>query len=157
MGKIRQSLLVLKILFFAILIGMIIPAAFGIYLFYTSGLSSNDTLKDIFQFAIPLLAISCVLASKLIFKKRLFEMDKDQPLLAKLDVYKSAFIFRCAILEAPAFLSIVALFLTGDVINLIVLGVILVIYGMQYPSSDKVLDALPLNDEEVRLIREEQS
>lgn len=156
MDNIKSALLTLRILFFAILMGMVIPAAVGSYLVYTGEPVLNEALKEIFQFVIPLVAISCGLASQLVFKKMLFHLDASASLQQKMDTFRSAFILRCALLEAPVLLAVIALFLTGDVINLVVFSVILVVYCLHYPSTDKIIDALPLNDEEIRMIRDDQ-
>lgn len=123
-----------------------ILTTFGKLLLVQNG---NETIKLTFQYLVPLAIIACITASQMLYNAKLFTINKEMELIKKTDIYRQAFVVKCALLELPAILSLVALVLTGDhLFSLLAAGMIAYLI-VQYPNKQKIIDALPLNKSEI--------
>lgn len=140
----------LKIIHVAIVISLLIFLGFSIYLSYTVNFNLGESMKDFFQVIVPLLFIASVTASQILFKYKINSIQSHDDLSLKMNAYRTAFIIKCAVLEAPVLLSIVAYFLTSDALFSILSAVMIAYFIMQHPNASKMKEQLMMNETEKR-------
>ena len=102
--------------------------------------SGNDPYFPLF----PILAVISVAVGFFMFNKQIRSLD---PMLTgddKIAAYQTAFIVRCAFIEAPALLNVVAFLIYGNLVYLIVMAVILVVFILTRPTKQHVIDTTGL-------------
>jgi len=98
--------------------------------------SGNDPYFPLF----PILAVISVAVGFFMFSKQIRSLD---PMLTgddKIAAYQTAFIVRCAFIEAPALLNVVAFLIYGNLVYLIVMAVVLVVFILTRPTKQHVID-----------------
>lgn len=98
--------------------------------------SGNDPYFPLF----PILAVISVTVGFFMFNKQTRSLD---PMLTgddKIAAYQTAFIVRCAFIEAPALLNVVAFLIYGNLVYLIVMAVVLVVFILTRPTKQHVID-----------------
>jgi hypothetical protein len=112
----------------------------------------NGSLKITLQFLVPLAIIACITGSQMLYNAKIYSIQKEMEMNKKTDIYRQAFVIKCALLEAPAILSLIALLLTGDkLFSLLAAGMIAYLI-VQYPSKQKIIDTLPLTNTEIKYL-----
>ena len=108
--------------------------------------------KDPYFPLFPILAVIFVVAGQFLFGKQLSALNTSATADEKLVRYQTAFIIRCAFIEAAALLNIVAFMSIGNTVYLAVAAVLLVVFigfrptkagitdllGLQYPDTEKL-------------------
>lgn len=149
MNNFNKYLLSLKILHIALTFGLLLFWAITAFGKIFSLQMDNETLKITFHFLVPLAIIACITGSQMIYNAKIYSIQKEMELSLKTDLYRQAFILKCALLEAPAILSLVAFLLTGDqLFSLLAAGMITYLI-VQYPNKQKIIDTLPLTNSEL--------
>ncbi len=92
-----------------------------------------------------LFAAGGVVASAVLFKRKLNELDPQDNLSNKLVFYRSAQVVKYALLEAPSFFCIVFFMLTGNYVILVVLAVPLFLLIKEYPNKERCINDLSLS------------
>ena len=69
---------------------------------------------------------------------RLDDTFDDHLLSQLLAIYQTRLVIACALLEGAAFFNLVAYFIEGQTLNLIVTGVLLVMMAMRFPTTGTV-------------------
>lgn len=88
----------------------------------------------------------------MLYNAKLFTIQKEMELDVKTQIFRKAFLIKCALLEAPAILSLLALLFTGDkLFSLLAAGMIAYLMA-QYPNKQKVIDTLSLTSTELNQI-----
>ncbi len=148
MGNESKFYTSLMVIYSAILMGMVFMISIAFYIRAYGQMIEEGAAWETLQFLVPLFAISCVMASFIIFKNRIFHIAENQDLTDKLKNYRTAFIMRLALLEAPMLFSSIAMILTGQeiftLISLILIGVCVFIY----PRKSQIADSLNLTQQE---------
>lgn len=127
---------------------------FGVLLFTILGytLSGNPTFSleaDItFMVAIPIVAMTAYVLGNLVYNSLLNKTVVNSTLNSKLTRYQSAILIRVACLEAPAFLAIVATFMTNNASFLLISLLMVVLMYVQFPSKEKFKTAFTLDMKE---------
>jgi hypothetical protein len=136
----------LAILHMAFLMGQLTFA--GITSFLVFSHSVPPSLKDSLALRIGaiLLAIVGLIASQILYSKRLSEAQAGESADEKLTSFRIAFIVKDALLEAPSIFAIVIFLLTGKGLYLCVSGALIVWFALQYPYRSKVLSELNLDE-----------
>ena len=99
-------------------------------------LDNNDPYFPLF----PILAVISVAVGFYMFNKQIRSMD---PMLGgddKIAAYQTAFILRCAFIEAPALLNVVGFLM----VYLIVAAAVLVVFILTRPTKQHVIDTTGL-------------
>ncbi|HMI00984.1 MAG TPA: hypothetical protein VK541_00800 [Pedobacter sp.] len=102
--------------------------------------ANNDPYFPLF----PILAVISVAVGFYRFNKQIRSLD---PMLTgddKIAAYQTAFIVRCAFIEAPALLNVVAFLIYGNLIYLIVVAAVLVAFIVTRPTKQHVIDTTGL-------------
>ncbi|MBG49381.1 MAG: hypothetical protein CML05_13935 [Pseudozobellia sp.] len=136
----------LKIIHTALLIGMVL---FGIFVYTQNGQFIAEIEDgDIFVYIVPIVAFSAYFLGMLFFKKMILRIKREDSLKQKLEVYQKASLVNYAFLEAAAMLALVAYFLKGTALYLVIALCIMVFYISKRPTINKLLNDLPLSIEE---------
>ncbi len=137
----------------ALLIGISFFTAIVYFLKYIGGLNAEDGSDlMVFQYLVPGILACCIIASYIFQKNKVKQLKQKSNLLEKLGDYRSAFIFKFALLEGPAFFAITVFLLTANDIYLIYILPIIVIFIIQRPTKDKIVMELELSKEERGLV-----
>ncbi|MFB0494584.1 hypothetical protein ABID99_000821 [Mucilaginibacter sp. OAE612] len=135
----------ITIIHLALVAGQIL---FGIVVFAIGKQQPLNPKNDALIYVMPAIALGCFLVSMLLPKNMIGNIKNDQPLLAKLKLYQTAFIIRMALLEGPSLFGIVCFLLTNNVV-FISISAALVLYAIyQRPTRQKIEDDLNLGYEE---------
>lgn len=100
----------------------------------------NDPYFPLF----PILAVIMVAVGFYMFNRQIRSID---PLISgdeKIAAYQTAFIVRCAFIEAPALLNTIAFLTFGNTVYLIVLAAVLVVFIRTRPTKEHVIDTTNL-------------
>jgi hypothetical protein len=140
----------ITVLFMAFLIGQVMFAAIAYFL--VSAGSIGDALPqlvDIFTILVPVLIVGGWLVGKFMYDKKMQAAQVSMAATEKLEIYRAAFIMRCALLEAPVLFAIIAYLLAGkDLLLLFAVGGI-VLFSLQRPTKVKVARELQLSEAEL--------
>ena len=127
----KEYFKILKIMHLALLIGL---SAFTliVYLLSINGgiIADNSDLDNLFQYIAPTLIVSGIIASYLIQKNKVNKIKLKTNVIEKLTDYRSAFIIKFALLEAPAFFAIVIFILTANLIYLVYIMPIIILFTL---------------------------
>ena len=137
----------ISILFLGLLAG---PLIFGIFTYSTikeTKIDYSDT-NDIFLFLVPLVAISGILVGNILFKEQIDKLKNKDSLREKLSGFQTASIIKYALLEGPAFLGIVAFNDNGNLLYLIISGILILYLISQRPTNDIIETTLNFTNEQ---------
>jgi MFS family permease len=138
-----------SILFVAMLMGQIFFTAITLYLNQTlGGIAEDDNLRDIFLIIVPVFFLGQMVASKIVISKKLKLARSKETLKEKLFEYRSITIIRLAMLEGVAFFSIICFLLTVDYIFLVFIGLIMILFVINKPTKEKLVEELQLKKDE---------
>lgn len=114
------------------------------------------TLKDRLHFSLsvdksdpyfplfPILAPIFVIAGFFLFKRQVTSIDDSAGGDDKIAGYQSAFLTRCACIEAAGLLNTVAFLLSGNAVYAIVVAAILIIFITTRPTKDHIIETTNL-------------
>lgn len=153
----RQYLLILTILFGALLFSQIVIVGIMYFLTISGSFPSDSSLDGTFQMVVAIVTAGCVAASFLLYKMLMQSAQSKPNLSEKLAAYQSAFIIRCALLEAPTLLASIACFLTGNLLYLIVAAAMLVLFVMNRPTLQRISEELALDYQENTLLNDDSN
>ena len=152
LNNFNKYILSIRIIHFALILGLILFWAVSTFGKILPFQGTNESLKVTFQVLVPLAIIACITASQMLYNAKLYAIQKEMELEEKLVHFRMAFIIKCALLEIPAILSLVALLLTAEqLFSLLAAGMIAYLIS-QFPNKQKILDALPLSHSEIETL-----
>ncbi len=142
----KQTLILLQILFFGLLIGPAMLMAVAYILHQTGGFTPVLVdLDEVLLLAVLIVGGGSFVASRTVFEKQVSDARAKSDITDKLDAYKTASLLRYALLEAPAFLAAILFLLSGS-ITLLLAGVGILAYMVTIrPSQDGLLMDLGLS------------
>ena len=129
--------LMMGILFFAIIAFILVSQGFAV-----AGLEDIDIMLSFF---VPVFLIIGLVSGNFLFKLKVIEAKGNLSLLEKLNIYRGALIIKMALLEGPAFLSIIIFIITGKLMHLALTGILLIVFVLYRPSKEKLISDLELN------------
>ena len=107
--------------------------------------TSQEDLKDIFNYVVPLFIVGGIFGSNRMFLTLVKDSKRIENLPDKMAGYQTAIIVRYAFLQAPFFFSLVVYLLTGGVLFLGLAGVIVVVFLTIKPTIERAARDLDLN------------
>lgn len=139
----------LKIVFRALLIGMIIFWSISLLLQNIKFIStvSASAIKT-FQYISAVVVLSCVWSSIHVYKRKLERVKSIENFSEKIAAYRAAYIFKLALLEGAALFNIIISLITSDKFFSIGAALIIVLFALQFPSKQKAIIELNLNEME---------
>jgi hypothetical protein len=139
----------LKVIFAAMLGGQISFLGVSIFFIYTGALGLGSvSLREIFNFLVPISTLLGVAAGHLFFRGRLTQIKLKNSLIEKLNAYRTALIISFALLEAPYILAVVAYLLTASYLFFTIAILIIAVFFFLFPSKNKIINDLELNPTE---------
>ncbi|GAB2703413.1 hypothetical protein GCM10027037_31520 [Mucilaginibacter koreensis] len=142
----KAILKTITIIHLALLAGQVL---FGIVFFFlrSSGTDPQANL-DIFKYLVPAIAVVMVALSQFIFPKLIAKAIPLPALQEKMAAYQSALIVCYALLEVPSLFSLVAYFLTGNILYILVAALLVARFVTIRPTAEKAEEDLKLTYEE---------
>ncbi len=140
----------ITIIHLALLMGQLI---FAVLAFTINGstaivIDTNDT----YLFVEIIMVIGCFIASTILFKRQLVEAIQQGDVSSKLTRYQTALIIRCALLEGASLFGIVNYMISGNLLYLIISGLIILYFLSFRPTKEKIKEDLQLSYDEVELL-----
>lgn len=140
----------ISVLFTALLAGQVIFLGFAVVLVFTGSFKSTmPQAENIFFILAPLLIIAGRISGTTIYKKKLQQALNTHTLAEKLNLYRSAFITRCALLEGPVMFAIITFLLTNRLIFLAFAAGGLVLFRLLKPTKEKIVRSLQLSQDDI--------
>jgi hypothetical protein len=141
----------LNILHKAMLMGQVLFTAVCFYLLYSkSVIPSLHELDKTLQVITIIFSVAGFIAGNFLFKKRLPQAKESSlPLKEKFAIYRSGCIIQWALLEAPALLSVVSFFLTGNYAFIALTAMLIILFTVLGPSKIKTAFQLGVSEEDI--------
>ncbi len=143
----------LKIVHFALTMGQVLFGIISFVVVTKNGTTiADEFLTQALFIIVPIFIIGAFIASIALFKKRIETVKTRNNLVEKMAEYRVAIILKLAPLEGGSFLSIIAYFITGNIIFLSISALIILMFVLNQPTKEKAIADLELNfDEEKEL------
>lgn len=97
-------------------------------------------------FIAPIFAVGCVVLSNFLFSKVLSNIEEIPGTSAKLVRYQTAFIVKCAPLEAAALFNLVTVLITQNLFFILFAGIPFVALWFSRPTKEKMNELLKIQD-----------
>jgi len=141
----------LQIIFFGLFTGPIL--FLGVVLFLQSGTQHvEQTINSSLFFIAMGLASAGIIGSRAYYNNQKSKLKALANVNAKLDGWRTTFIVRVAIMEAPILLCLVGLLLEYQRVFLVLAVVLTAFQALNFPKRDTVQRDLALTDEEMKLV-----
>lgn len=144
----KSYLTSLKIIHFALTAGVVFFMLIAIALQFTGFEPELKELEEILLAITVAGAVAGVFTGNLLFRKRLEQLVELKGLKEKLMGYQSALIIKYALVEGPAFFSVVAYLLTANLLFPAITLVLISIFILYAPGKDKLISDLNLSRKE---------
>lgn len=144
----KSYLTSLKIIHFALTAGVVFFMLIAIALQFTGFEPELKELEEILLAITVAGAVAGVFTGNLLFRKRLEQLVELKGLKEKLMGYQSALIIKYALVEGPAFFSVVAYLLTANLLFPAITLVLISIFILYAPGKDKFIGDLNLSRKE---------
>jgi len=153
----KSYLTSLKIINFALTAGVVFFMLIAIALQFTGFEPELKELEEILLAITVAGAVAGVFTGNLLFRKKLEQIVELKNLREKLMGYQSALIIKYALVEAPAFFSVVAYLLTAN--NLFPVITVFLVFAMilSAPRKDKLISDLNFSNKETSVFENPDS
>lgn len=149
---------ILKVLYIAILAGLLFLGAIMLYLVISGKVPAPDLMmKKIMMVIIPVFAFGSVCAGIILFRKDLRKIRMTDGLVKKMNAYRSAMIKRYVFMEAAYFFGIVVFYLTSSYYFIIFPLAVLLLFIFFRPNKNLLIKDMELSPSEVAQISEKES
>jgi hypothetical protein len=147
----------LMILFGAMLMSQVGMAVVFVYLTISQEIAEDPALMHVLVYVVPVLACSMIGLSFVLFSKMVNAASEKSALSDKLRGFQTAMIIRMALLEAPAILAAVSIFLTGSIYFLVVNAVSVLMFALMIPRKEKAIASLRLSASEIDIVNDPEA
>lgn len=145
----KETLRAIKILFYFLFIGVVFSTAVVFILIQIQGpLLPDKSVNREFLVVTLFLTAACLTISNTLYKKRINAAMLTLPLLQKLEIYRAALVLYMSLCETAAILTVIAFYMTGEFMFLVIIGAILVSMLMRRPENFKFFNELQLDSKE---------
>lgn len=140
----------INFIYIAILSTKSVVAIVGVLLVYKLGALPvfDNSMQDLIKSIVVLALLIGIPVSHIFFHKRIKHINVDLPLAKKIQMYRSAFIVRIALLEAIGVIAMIGYIVSGDNSFLYMFGVVFVLFIIHAPTKVKIINELSLTEEE---------
>jgi len=142
----------LKIIHFALIMGLVAFVGVGSFLVSTSSASKSSTDVELFSVIAPILAVIAFFTSFYLFKFYLKKAKELKTIKEKTTAYSTALIISLALLEAPGLFAVVITLMTSNLMFLIITAVMVAYMLTFHPSQERFIRDLELNREEQAMV-----
>jgi ABC-type multidrug transport system fused ATPase/permease subunit len=147
----KQLYGILKIIFFAMFSGILIFLMVVIFLSHEEIKEQLDLQNTLVLALLGLTLLGIPLSIK-ISGKVIKKIDKNLPLIKKVEGFSNGWIIRMAVIEGVSLFCIVALLMTHDHRFLFIVILLLMFFLMNFPSISKMAQMLHLTKEEIDIL-----
>lgn len=147
----------LKIVHIALVIGVVFFALISILLQIKGFGTVDQEINNGLLLIVSIFTVFGILGSNLIFKKKLSGIREKSSLKEKMEEYRSALIFKLALIEGPTFFSVIAYLLTGNYIFLGMVLILIIVFLIYTPKQSKFINDLELTKSESDLINNSEA
>ncbi|HEV7232438.1 MAG TPA: hypothetical protein VGO45_13970 [Bacteroidia bacterium] len=113
-----------------------------------NGSAADPVLTTALSIVVPFVSLMALLLAFFLFRMKRKAAASRETFDSKLAEYRVACLLRWTLLEFPAFLSLVAYFISGALLFAGLAGIMFVLFLSTIPSSSKTISDLQLNFEE---------
>ena len=143
----KSALLLTRIIYFALIFGVVFFLVISILLSKGSSHFSLGTGDPIFMVAMIL--TGSAITAGYYFSRRLLKFNSSDPLSIKWPIYQVSLIVKMAGCEGAALFSVVGLILSGNLAFILMILVCLAVMISYYPSAGKIGQELDLSQSEI--------
>jgi hypothetical protein len=143
----------LNTLYFAIL-GASLLFGFAVYFVKKDSFLTINYDGSVFYYIVPIVAIIEIVLSIFFYKAGITKIKTASSLIEKLQMYNTAFLISNALLEAAILFGIVAFFIIGNQLYLIIAALVALFYLAKKPSNSHIETALDLSPTQAREFEE---
>lgn len=148
----------LQVMHIAFLVGQLIFMGISFYLQKSGNFGTEATeLVPTFKIIVPVFALVAIVGSNFLFNLKIKATPKTSTLSEKLVSYRMAFISKLAVLEGASFFSIVSYLLTQNVLFLSIATLLVVLFVLQRPTVQKIVEVFQLSNQEKQLLEKPDS
>lgn len=147
----------LKFVHFALTAGVVFFMLIAIALQFTGFEPESKEIEMILLGITGFAAISGIFTGNLLFRKRLEQLVELKSLKEKLLGYQSALILKYALVEGPAFFSVVAYLLTANLLFPVITLVLVFILILFAPRNDKLISNLNLSNRDSAILENQDA
>lgn len=151
-GTPTNFLKTLNALFTALLGGQLFFVAASAFVVFQDTYLTTLDISDQFSVILGVMVIAFILISsvsaEIVFRKKTEEAKRSSTLAGKLAGYRTAFIIKAAMFEAPVVFSLVAVIATRTILFYIPAIVMLLFFITIRPTREKVINDLSLDHKE---------
>lgn len=128
---------------------LMVLVAFGLFTYFQNGsFTAGMNRQNLFIYIVPVVAAAGYFLSQFLFRKQLETIQREEDLHDKLNKYQSVSLIKYTLLEVPGFLSLIAYYLSGNALYLVIAIALIFYLFVQRPTADKMKKNLPLTLEE---------
>ncbi|MCF8368882.1 MAG: hypothetical protein K9G76_07545 [Bacteroidales bacterium] len=138
--ELNQQLKAIKIVYTALMLGVLFFALVSIYLNQMIGpfsIEKTQSFVQTLQLVGIIISLPSLIMAIVVSKKRMQNIA-DMVIVKKIETYRSAMIIRAALIEAPCFIFIVFFLLVGGFEMLIIPGLGLLLFLFFYPTNSRI-------------------
>ena len=152
-----EYLKALKVIHIGLTAGVVLFLIIAVVLQLTGFEPELKELEMILLGVTAVAAFSGIFAGNMIFRKRLEQLIELKNLNEKLTGYQSALIVKLALIEGPAFFTVVAYLLTTNVLFPVIAVFLVVVMVLSAPRKDKLITDLNLSMKETSILENPDS
>ena len=138
----------LNILYYALLIGNILFIAIAYWIVQSGSMGSSIPQSENILLIAAILVSVLIMASNMIFKKKLPKIQLMNGVQEKTKAYLSIFIIRISFLQSASFIATIFYLLTSNTLLLALAGLIAFLFLTIKPSKKRIIFELKLTQEE---------
>lgn len=136
-----------KIIYLALLVGMLVFAAVAFFLNENSRILKLDA-ENPFSFVVPIVLFVGITAGKFMFNTLMKKMEHAKSMQEKIGIYTSSSLIQYAFIEGAVMLSIVTFMMSGNLFFLIFMVVGVLYFLSLMPNPDKIAKQMNLSYDE---------
>ena len=116
-------------------------------------LSNSD---GVFLYLVPILSVLGLFFGQKLYDSRIQQLKDETDLDEKLDKYRGAIIIRLTLIEGPALLGIMAYYITGNLLYLVIAAFLILYFFYLKPSMENIKSDLVLTKNELEHIKKDR-
>ena len=156
--KVKEYFKLLTIMHIALIAGQLILGIIVVFLMLNGNIEpSLAEYRNLFLVIAALVTIGSVFSSNIIYKKQVELIKNMTDLRQKITQFKTIYILRLILLEAPSTAAIIFYFLTGSLEFLIFTVAIILISSNLKPNKERIIAELELSDDEKKELEDEDT
>ncbi len=149
----RQYFKTARVIHMALVVGIVLFASVASFSMSGQDMTTGyDSKANMFYILVGFLGLWGLFGGEYIFKIQLKRAKSQPQLTQKMVQYQSANIIKYALIEGVALFSIVAALMTSSVWFLIFAGFLVLVLASYYPSVEKAIRDLELNNDEKKQV-----